>query len=178
MRYGEHGLPLMGCGDWNDGMSRVGAGGRGESVWVAWFQIVVFREFASLLREEGEQEPWCQLLESTAERLQQAIEDTAWDGRWYRRAFFDDGTPLGSDQNSECRIDSLSQSWAVLANGETSRSVEAFQSALDRLYHPQAKLLLLFSHPLSILCKILGTSKDMWLAFEKTEANTPMRLSG
>ena len=147
MRYGEHGLPLMGCGDWNDGMSRVGVGGRGESVWVAWFQIVVFREFASILREEGGHDAWCQLLESSAEHLQGSIEKVAWDGHWYRRAFFDDGTPLGSHQNLECQIDSLSQSWAVLANGPTARSTEAFQAALDRLYYPQEKMMLLFHPP-------------------------------
>ena len=143
MKYGRHGLPLMGCGDWNDGMSRVGEGGEGESVWLAWFQIVIFERFAKLLHEldaSGSEE-----LEAQAARLRSATEEYAWDGHWYRRAFFDDGTPLGSQQNDECQIDSLSQSWAVIAGAPTDRAREAFQAAIDQLVDYPSAMIRLFA---------------------------------
>jgi len=143
MQYGRHGLPLMGCGDWNDGMSRVGEGGEGESVWLAWFQIVIFERFAKLLHElnaSGAEE-----LEAQSAKLRVAVEEHAWDGHWYRRAFFDDGTPLGSQQNDECKIDSLPQSWAVIAGAPADRAREAFQAAMDQLVDYESAMICLFT---------------------------------
>ena len=108
-----HGLPLMGTGDWNDGMSLVGPEGKGESVWLGWFLLSLLRPFADVAESRGEAdraEPYRQ----HATQLEAALEQ-AWDGDWYRRAYFDDGTPLGSKENSECRIDAIAQSWSVLA---------------------------------------------------------------
>ena len=116
-RFGPHGLPLMGCGDWNDGMNRVGADGKGESVWLAWFLRVVLQQFIPLVESRGDAERAAAYAHE-ADRLLQAAEGNAWDGEWYRRAYFDDGTPLGSAQNDECQIDSLVQSWSVIAGGD------------------------------------------------------------
>ena len=113
LNFGTHGLPLIGTGDWNDGMNRVGQGGRGESVWLGWFLAQVLGEFAALVETRGDAARagrW----RGERERLKSMLEQ-AWDGDWYRRAYFDDGTPLGSAQLAECRIDSISQSWAVLS---------------------------------------------------------------
>ncbi|HEV3003280.1 MAG TPA: glucoamylase family protein, partial [Pirellulales bacterium] len=109
-RFGRHGLPLMGCGDWNDGMNRVGAHGQGESVWVGWFLLSVLEQFAPLVTTRGDAKRAAEFRQLAA-RLRDAVEQEAWDGRWYRRAYFDDGTPLGSAANAECRIDSIAQSW-------------------------------------------------------------------
>jgi cyclic beta-1,2-glucan synthetase len=114
LRFGEHGLPLMGTGDWNDGMNRVGAGGKGESVWNAWFLITILERFGPPAESRGDPERAARYRDQAA-HLRKAAEDTAWDGRWYRRAYFDDGTPLGSAQNDECRIDAIAQAWAVIA---------------------------------------------------------------
>ncbi len=146
MRYGKHGLPLMGCGDWNDGMNKVGEEGLGESVWVAWFQIVTLGEFAKLLNKLGD-ESTARIYEDTVAKLRSAVEENAWDGEWYRRAYFDDGSPLGSHECQECQIDSLAQSWAVIANGSTPRSRQAFQSAIDRLVKKDSGIILLFDPP-------------------------------
>ena len=110
---GAHGLPFIGTGDWNDGMSRVGEGGRGESVWLAWFQLALLPRFADLAEARGEHER-ARRYRNRAMTLETAADD-AWDGGWYRRAYFDDGTPLGSTSNSECRIDAIAQAWAVLS---------------------------------------------------------------
>lgn len=114
LRFGEHGLPLMGCGDWNDGMDLVGRGGKGESVWLAWFLYGNLRNFAELARKRDDSS-FALSCDGHAESLRRNIEAHAWDGEWYRRAYFDDGTPLGSAANVECRIDAISQSWAVLS---------------------------------------------------------------
>ena len=115
LKYGAHGLPLIGSGDWNDGMNRVGHDGRGESVWLGWFLVVVLNEFAPLCEQRRRHRPCPALPESSRAWLTGMLE-LSWDGDWYRRAYFDDGTPLGSAQNEECRIDSLTQSWAVLSD--------------------------------------------------------------
>ena len=94
-RFGDHGLPLMGCGDWNDGMNKVGAGGKGESVWLAWFLRVVLQRFLPFVEARGDAQR-AAMYRTEAERLLQAVDENAWDGEWYRRAYFDDGTPLGS----------------------------------------------------------------------------------
>ena len=114
LEVGSHGLPLMGTGDWNDGMNRVGQDGKGESVWLAWFLHTVLWEFAKIADARGESrraEAW--RLHVSA--LKAAIEKEGWDGEWYRRAYYDDGTPLGSVSNSECRIDAIAQSWGILS---------------------------------------------------------------
>ena len=113
-RLGAHGLPLMGTGDWNDGMNKVGAHGKGESVWNGWFFVTVLNAFAKLAEQHGQTDHanWCR---ERAEGLRAALEANAWDGAWYRRAYFDDGTPLGSAQNDECQIDAIPQAWAVIS---------------------------------------------------------------
>jgi cyclic beta-1,2-glucan synthetase len=147
MRYGAHGLPLMGIGDWNDGMNRVGSGGKGESVWVAWFQLGIFGRFAELAEARGDAATVA-LCRDQADKLKAAVEENAWDGRWYRRAYFDDGTPLGSAQNDECQIDSIAQTWAVISGaGEPGRAREAMEMVQQRLVRRDDKLVLLFTPP-------------------------------
>ena len=144
---GSHGLPLIGAGDWNDGMNRVGHQGRGESVWLGWFLLANLREFARIadFRGEGERAAgW----RSTAASLQASLEAEAWDGEWYKRAFFDDGTPLGSAKNEECQIDSIPQSWAVISGtGDAQRARQAMESVEQRLFRRDERLMLLFSPP-------------------------------
>jgi cellobiose phosphorylase len=115
-RFGEHQLPLMGSGDWNDGMNLVGRDGKGESVWLAWFLYENLQQFANLARDRGD-ENFAGVCIEQASQLLTKIEANGWDGGWYRRAYFDDGTPLGSADSEECQIDSISQSWAVISGG-------------------------------------------------------------
>ncbi len=128
---GAHGLPLIGTGDWNDGMSRVGEGGKGESVWLAWFQLALLPRFAELADARGEHER-ARRYRNRAMTLESAADD-AWDGAWYRRAYFDDGTPLGSTANSECRIDAIAQAWAVLSGRADPKRVRQAMASVDRL---------------------------------------------
>ena len=147
LKLGPHGLPLMGTGDWNDGMNQVGAGGQGESVWNGWFMLATLREFAGLAEQRGDAEraAWCR---ERAEALRGALEKHAWDGGWYRRAYFDDGTPLGSAQNDECQIDSIAQSWAVISGaGDPERARKAMAAVEDRLVRDADQMILLFSPP-------------------------------
>jgi cyclic beta-1,2-glucan synthetase len=128
LRFGAHGLPLMGCGDWNDGMNLVGAKGRGESVWLAFFLFDVLTEFAALAHRRGDV-VHAETYSSEAAKLRLNIEENAWDGEWYRRAYFDSGEPLGSALNPECKIDALPQSWAVLSGAAPQdRSTVAMNS--------------------------------------------------
>jgi cyclic beta-1,2-glucan synthetase len=113
LKFGIHGLPLMGSGDWNDGMNMVGKDGKGESVWLAFFLYAVLKHFSPIAAQYGDH-TFAALCDTESLKLQQQIEANAWDGEWYRRAYFDDGTPLGSSNNRECRIDSIAQSWSVL----------------------------------------------------------------
>ncbi len=146
---GPHGLPLIGTGDWNDGMNRVGAGGKGESVWLGWFLAEALRGMAELCRARSLPDA-AGSYEREREALVRRIEGSAWDGGWYLRAFFDDGTPLGSSGNPEAGIDSLPQSWAVLSGAADSERVEkAMQSAWERLVREEEGLVLLFDPPLS-----------------------------
>ena len=132
LRFGAHGLPLMGAGDWNDGMNLVGAGGRGESVWLGFFLYAVLTQFGALATRRGDA-AFAQRCAAESARLRDAIECSAWDGDWYRRAWFDDGSPLGCAANTECRIDSIAQSWSVLSGaGEPQRARRAMD-AVDRL---------------------------------------------
>ena len=144
---GAHGLPLMGCGDWNDGMNKVGEGGKGESVWVGWFLLVLLKKFIPVLEARSALSDQAQRLKEFAERLRASVEGEAWDGNWYRRAYFDDGTPLGSAQNDECQIDSLTQTWAVFAGGRADRVRTSMQNVVDRLVRKDAGLILLFTPP-------------------------------
>lgn len=145
-RTGEHGLPLMGCGDWNDGMSHVGVYGHGESVWVGWFLLVLLDQFLPLAEQRGDRSTVTNY-QQKARDLRDSIERNAWDGQWYRRAYFDDGTPLGSHTNDECQIDSIAQSWAVLANAETARTDQAMESVFQRLVSDKDRLVVLFTPP-------------------------------
>jgi len=144
---GSHGLPLMGTGDWNDGMNRVGANGKGESIWLGWLLHTILWEFAKIADVRGEHER-AETWRLQVSALKAALERDGWDGGWYRRAYFDNGTPIGSATNSECRIDSIAQSWGVISGGaEPSRGVRAM-SAVDRqLVRRPEGLILLFSPP-------------------------------
>ena len=144
---GVHGLPLMGGGDWNDGMNRVGHEGRGESVWLAWFLISCLRSFAPLAESRGEKARAVRW-RAHADALAAACEREAWDGEWYRRAFFDDGTPLGSASSQECRIDSLAQSWAVLSGAaRPDRAARAMAAVGNQLVREDHGVVLLFTPP-------------------------------
>jgi len=148
-RTGEHGLPLMLGGDWNDGMNRVGIGGKGQSVWLGWFLLGTLAEFETHARKRGEfsrAEHWSQ----HAARLKEALESAGWDGAHYRRGYFDDGSPLGSSQSDECRIDSISQSWSVLSGaGDPARSAQAMDAVLSELVDDENGIIRLFTPPFS-----------------------------
>ncbi|MFA4885945.1 MAG: glycosyl transferase family 36, partial [Desulfotomaculaceae bacterium] len=127
-RFGEHGLPLIGIGDWNDSMSRVGAKGRGESVWLGWFLCEVLNRFTDLCRERGDVER-AGRYRDVREKLATSLEEHAWDGQWYRRAFTDEGLWLGSIYNEECRIDAIAQSWSVISGAAPQeKALQAMQS--------------------------------------------------
>ena len=147
MRFGAHGLPLMGAGDWNDGMNQVGHHGQGESVWLGFFFCEVLRQFADLARRHGD-DATAQRCDDERRQLADRLEANAWDGDWYRRAYFDDGTPLGSKDNVECQIDSIAQSWAVLSGvGAAPRVRRAMDSVSARLVRPEAGLVQLLDPP-------------------------------
>jgi cyclic beta-1,2-glucan synthetase len=145
-RTGEHGLPLIGSGDWNDGMNRVGEAGKGESVWLGWLLISTIDLFAPLAEtvDPERAKRWS----AHAESVKRALDRTAWDGAWYRRATFDDGTWVGSKKNTECRIDSIAQSWAVLSGGaKPARAARAMASVTKDLVREEDALALLFWPP-------------------------------
>jgi cyclic beta-1,2-glucan synthetase len=147
LNFGQHGLPLMGTGDWNDGMNRVGAEGKGESVWLAFFLYRVLIKF-SAIAEKQQDTVMAQRCRSEAEGLRQRIAAQAWDGQWWLRAFFDNGGPLGSAANDECRIDSLPQSWSVLSGaGDPERNWAAMQALEKYLVKPESGLIQLFDPP-------------------------------
>ncbi|MBI4786241.1 MAG: cellobiose phosphorylase [Chloroflexi bacterium] len=144
---GAHGLPLMGTGDWNDGMNRVGFDGRGESVWVGWFLSATLTRFAELCTCRGDKEQ-AAIYSSRAREFSKAEESSAWDGAWYRRAYYDDGTPLGSAASGECQIDSIAQAWAVLSEaGDPTRAAQAMESVARRLVRPDDQLVQLLAPP-------------------------------
>ncbi|MGB5096810.1 MAG: glycosyl hydrolase family 65 protein, partial [Porticoccaceae bacterium] len=155
LRFGAHGLPLMGGGDWNDGMNLVGKQGRGESVWLGFFLCTVLRQFADLARGHGDT-AFADFCLAQAQQLRHDIDAHAWDGAWYRRAWFDDGTPLGSAGSAECQIDSISQSWSVLSqvgpSGATGlvrspRSLLAMEAVDQRLVRRDSQLVQLLDPP-------------------------------
>ncbi|HUF31220.1 MAG TPA: glucoamylase family protein, partial [Gemmatimonadaceae bacterium] len=144
---GAHGLPLIGSGDWNDGMNRVGIEGRGESVWLAWFLIATARAFALHSELRGDAAA-ADELRTRADAYSSAVELHGWDGEWYRRAYFDDGTPLGSRVSDECRIDSIAQSWSVISGaGDPARQAQAMESLERHLVRSDARLLMLLTPP-------------------------------
>jgi cyclic beta-1,2-glucan synthetase len=144
---GAHGLPLMGTGDWNDGMNRVGEGGKGESVWLGWFLLATLKAFIPLAlarKDKKRASAWKDRMTDLAA----ALERDGWDGDWYRRGFFDDGAPLGSAQSEECRIDAIAQSWAVISGGASpERAAAAMEQSYTQLVRPQDGLALLFTPP-------------------------------
>ncbi|HMM47285.1 MAG TPA: glucoamylase family protein [Thiobacillaceae bacterium] len=147
LRFGSHGLPLMGSGDWNDGMNLVGQDGKGESVWLGWFLLENLELFADLAQAHGDAE-FAATCRNEAARLRNNIEAHAWDGEWYRRAYFDDGTPLGSALNEECRIDSISQSWSVISKaGDPLRARQAMTALDTHLVRRDARLIQLLDPP-------------------------------
>jgi cyclic beta-1,2-glucan synthetase len=144
---GPHGLPLIGAGDWNDGMNRVGRFGRGESVWLAWFAVTTMHAFAAICRRRNDDEladRWTR----RARELEHAVDDSAWDGEWYCRAFDDDGNPWGSRSAEECQIDSTAQSWAVISGAAPrSRAERAMHAVEERLISQQTRLIRLLTPP-------------------------------
>jgi cellobiose phosphorylase len=146
-RFGKHGLPLMGGGDWNDGMNEVGKEGIGESVWLAWFLYSLLGDFIPLCQHEGDPD-FAKELEEKREFLIANIEEHTWDGEWYLRAFYDDGAKLGSKENDECRIDSISQSWSVISKGaRKERALTAMNSAWRYLLREEDSMSLLLTPP-------------------------------
>lgn len=147
MKNGIHGLPLIGTCDWNDGMNLVGHEGKGESVWLGFFMVDVLNQFYKIAQIGNDYE-FAEICKNAARKLQQNLEKNAWDGAWYRRAYFDNGTPLGSAANEECQIDSISQSWAVLSGaGDPQRIKTAMQSVDERLVRYDKSLVQLLDPP-------------------------------
>jgi len=147
LALGSHGLPLIGTGDWNDGMNRVGEQGTGESVWLGWLLHATLMQFAGLADGCGQAERAAKWRRHTA-ALGEALERDGWDGDWYRRAYFDDGTPLGSNSNSECRIDSIAQSWSVISRAaDPARGARAMAAVEKCLVRRDDGLVLLFAPP-------------------------------
>jgi cyclic beta-1,2-glucan synthetase len=144
---GAHGLPLMGTGDWNDGMDRVGENGKGESVWLGWLLYSTLTSFAGISDRHNAGEHAAEWRDAAA-KLKASLEREAWDGDWYRRAYFDDGSPLGSVTNSECRIDSIAQSWSVISRAaEPARAARAMEAVDKYLVRRDEKLSMLFTPP-------------------------------
>jgi cyclic beta-1,2-glucan synthetase len=144
---GPHDLPLIGSGDWNDGFNRVGIEGRGESVWLGWFLYDTMRRFIPMCEHMGDEEQ-AEAYRRQMSDLQAALEESSWDGDWYIRAYYDDGSPLGSHENRECKIDSLAQSWSVLSGaGDPERAREAMASVVEWLVRPEERLIELFTPP-------------------------------
>lgn len=146
LRRGVHGLPLMGTGDWNDGMNRVGEAGRGESIWLGWFLHATLSAWLPIAQARQDMEhvtKWQQVLAELESALEQA-----WDGAWYRRAYFDDGSPLGSSQNPEARIDAIAQSWAVISGaGSAERARQAMRAVWEQLVNLDEELIMVLTPP-------------------------------
>ena len=159
-RTSANGLPLILGGDWNDGMNRVGEGGKGESVWLGWFLLKTLADFAPIARRQGDAKR-AQSWEKHVRTLKRALENTAWDGEWYRRGSFDDGTPLGSRTSDECKIDSIAQSWSVISgDGDPARSKTAMAAATRFLVDEQLKIVKLFTPPFADTPKEPGYIKS------------------
>lgn len=147
LNFGIHGLPLMGSGDWNDGMNLVGIGGKGESVWLGFFLYDVLLRFTKIAHLYGDA-AFAERCMNEAAKLRKSIERDGWDGKWYRRAYFDDGTPLGSAKNAECQIDAIAQSWSVLSGaGDSARARLGMQGVDERLVRRKDQLIQLLDPP-------------------------------
>ena len=147
LKFGDHNIPLMGSGDWNDGMSTVGNEGKGESVWLGWFLYKILDGFTEICENQNDADKKEEYLKFQ-EFIKENQEKNAWDGDWYRRAYFDNGTPLGSKENNECKIDSLAQSWAVISGAANKeRSIEAMKSVDKYLVNKDNGLIMLLSPP-------------------------------
>jgi cellobiose phosphorylase len=147
LRFGEHGLPLIGSGDWNDGMNLVGKHDKGESVWLGFFLCEILKQFAVLARRHNDP-AFADRCDAKAVRLRASLEESGWDGEWYRRAYFDDGSPLGSRSNEECQIDSIAQSWSVLSGASDGKRARMAMDALyRRLVRRDAALIQLLDPP-------------------------------
>ncbi|MBC7958244.1 MAG: glycosyl transferase, partial [Vallitaleaceae bacterium] len=147
LKFGEHGLPLMGTGDWNDGMTRVGNEGKGESVWLAWFLVTILNKWIPLCQKRGDLKQ-SDTYSAISKDLVIAIEKHGWDGNWYKRAFFDDGSQLGTTNNRECKIDSLTQTWAVLSRvADPDRSIQAMSALEDYLVSHKDGIVRLLTPP-------------------------------
>ncbi len=147
LTYGEHGLPLIGTGDWNDGYDRVGKDGKGESVWLAFFLYEILIRFAEIATLNNDL-VFADECKKAAQQLKENIDKNAWDGQWYKRAWFDNGTPLGSSTNDECQIDSIAQSWSVLSGaGEAQRANMAMESAYKNLVQKEVGIIQLLEPP-------------------------------
>jgi cellobiose phosphorylase len=147
LKFGERGLPLIGTGDWNDGMDQVGNEGKGESVWLAFFLYDVLIRFTAVAKVFADPE-FADTCKKAAKKLQKNIETSAWDGEWYKRAWFDDGTPLGTSENDECRIDAIAQSWSVLSGaGADDRQQKAMTSLDKHLVRRDLNLIQLLDPP-------------------------------
>ncbi len=161
-RFGNHGLPLIGGGDWNDGMSEVGIEGKGESVWLGWFLYALLEEFTPICNYEKDLD-FAYRMEQLKSELKDNIEEHAWDGEWYIRAFYDDSTKLGSKDNDECKIDSISQSWSIISNGaQEDRAIKAFQSAWRYLVIEMEGVSLLLNPPFDKTSKNPGYIKKYY----------------
>ncbi len=175
---GAHDLPLMGGGDWNDGMNRVGHEGRGESVWLAWFLITTLRQFLPVAEQRHDQQRidrW----RAHVDRLVRACERDGWDGEWYRRAYFDDGTALGSAQGTECRIDSLVQSWRCFPARQIRFAPgRPWQLSMHSSSIVRSSWCCSLHHRSTLPLSIPDTSRATCLACGKTAGNTPMLQSG
>ena len=179
LSVGSHGLPLFGGGDWNDGMNRVGVEGKGESVWLGWFLHATLCAFAPLAESRGEPAratAWRQ----HADGLQESLEREAWDGDWYRRGYFDDGTPLGSAASDECRIDSIAQSWGVISGAaDPVRSARAMAAVDEHLVRREERTgPALHAALRSDARSIRATSRDTRPASGRTAVSTRMPPSG
>ena len=161
-KLGKHGLPLMGGSDWNDGMNRVGINGEGESVWLGWFFYSLLGDFIPLCYRQDDKE-YAYELEKKREELQKKLEENAWDGEWYLRAFYDDGTKLGSKENDECKIDSISQSWSIISKAAPEEHASAaLQSAWRYLVKEEDGISLLLSPPFDKTNKDPGYIKNYY----------------
>ncbi|EKQ50568.1 MULTISPECIES: glucoamylase family protein [unclassified Clostridium] len=147
LKFGIHNIPLMGSGDWNDGMSTVGNEGKGESVWLGWFLYSILNSFIEIAEKKNDMETK-KHYEERKEFIRENLEKNAWDGGWYRRAYFDDGTPLGSRENPECQIDSLAQSWAIISGAaQKERGIEAMEAVDRNLVKKDKGMILLLAPP-------------------------------
>jgi cyclic beta-1,2-glucan synthetase len=147
LNFGQHGLPLIGSGDWNDGMNTVGAGGKGESIWLGFFLYQVLMQFSGVARNHGDA-AFADRCRLEADHVRMNIEQHGWDGEWYRRAYFDDGSPLGAAANTECQIDSIAQSWSVLSEAaDAGRSHSAMQALNERLVRRESGIVQLLDPP-------------------------------